>query len=477
MRPYKWVVTIISAFLMFFNRYIPPVMGLNETGMAVLCIFIGTMAMLLTVDLCWPFILCVLAYVDNGVYTLSEALSNSLGNSVFWFVAFSGLLITAMDDSGVIKRIACWFLTRPYNKGHPWRFICSLFFATMIIGSFMDPTALIILLIALVEEILHILGLKRGSRFGELIMLGVLVFVGLSYGITPIGHPVPVMMISMFGEIEPVSFLEYSIVGYAVSIIYFIFVILLMRFVFRLDVSVLKQFDPSVLSDINKPLDKKGKITCVVYVVVIILWMLPNFVQNLLPGVYSKLNEWGTISPLFIGIIALNLIQVNGKPIMNFGSRIKDIPWQACMPCASALLIGGSLSHADAGITDALANYLGPLLQGVGPHAFVIVICLFCTILTNFSSDMVTAVLGATISLTLIESGIVQGVNITGLCVAIGICASCAYATPPGAAYASIIAGHGWVRVREQLLEGGLCAIVASLSSSLVGYNLACMLY
>lgn len=478
MKPYKWIVIIVSLFLMFFNELIPPIMGLNTLGMSILCIFAGTMALLLIVDLNWPLLLSILAYGKCGVYTVNEAISMSLGNSVFWFVALSGLLIVALERSGVIKRIALWFLTRPFNKGHPWRFVGSLFLSAMLIGSIMDPTALIILFAALTEEVLKLLGHKKGDRFGELLMIGILVFVGISYGITPIGHPVPVMMISMFSEIEAVNFLHYCINGLAVGAVYFVIVMLLMRFVFKLDVSSLKEFDPSLLNSIEIPkLDKKGKISCGVYIGVIILWLLPSFVQNILPDVYSTLNAFGTTMPLLLGLVVLNVVHVDGKPVMSFGASLKETPWMACIPSAAAMLIGGSLSHADAGITDAIANTLGPSLSQVSPMLFVVIMCLLCTVMTNFSSDMVTSVLFATISVTLISSGVIQGVNITGLCVAIGICASCAYATPPGAAYAAIIAGNGWVRVKKQLLDGGLCGIVASLSCSLVGYNIAALLF
>lgn len=478
MKPYKWVIIALSTFLMFFNKLLPPILGLSQLGMSIICIFAGTMALLLLVDLNWPLLLSILAYGWCGVYTVSEAVSLSFGNSVFWFVALSGLLIVALERCGVIKRIALWFLTRPSNTGHPWRFVASLFLSALLLGCIMDPTALVILFAALTEEILGLLGRKKGDRFGELLMIGILVFIGMSYGVTPIGHPVPVMMLTMFEPIEPVNFLHYCVIGLIVAAVYFIIIMLLMKFVFKLDIDVLRNFDPAVLKNIElPPLDRRGKISCGVYIGVIILWLAPSMVQNIDPELYASLNSFGTIMPLLLGLILLNVIHVDGKPVMSFGASMKETPWMACIPSAAAMLIGGSLNHAQAGITDAIANTLGPALSNVSPMLFVIIVCLLCTVMTNFSSDMVTSILFATISVTLISSGVIQGVNITGLCVALGICASCAYATPPGAAYAAVIAGNGWVRVKKQLIDGGLCGIVASLSCSLIGYTAASLLF
>lgn len=478
MKLYKWIVIAISVFLMFFNSLLPPILGLGQLGMSIICIFAGTMALLLLVDLNWPLLLSILAYSWCGVYSVSEAVSLSLGNSVFWFVALSGLLIVALERCGVIKRIALWFLTRPSNNGHPWRFVASLFLSALLIGCIMDPTALVILFSALTEEILKLLGRKKGDRFGELLMIGILVFIGMSYGITPIGHPVPVMMLSMFEPIESVNFLHYCVIGLVVAAVYFVIVMLIMKFVFRLDVSALKDFDPAALNKLDvPPLDKSGKISCGIYIGVIVLWLLPSFIQGISPELYAKLSSFGTIMPLLLGLILLNVIHVDGKPVMNFGASLKETPWMACIPSAAAMLIGGSLSHADAGITDALATALGPALSQTSPALFVIIVCLLCTVMTNVSSDMVTSILFATISVTLISSGVIQGVNITGLCVALGVCASCAYATPPGAAYAAVIAGSGWVRVKKQLLDGGLFGLAASLSCSLVGYSVAALIF
>lgn len=477
MKPYKWLVTAISLFLMFGNKLLPPILGLNPVGMAVLCIFAGTMALLLLVDLNWPLLLCIFAFVNSGVYTMTQAVANSLGNATFWFIALSGLLIAALEDCGIIRRLALWFLTRPYNKGHPWRFIGSLMFATLLIGSIMDPTALAILLAALAEEILSLLGRKKGDRFGELLMIAILVCVAVSYGITPIGHPVPVTVITMLGELETVNFLSYSIVGYAIAAAFFVIVMLLFRFVFKIDVSVLENFDPATLVENQQPLDRKGKISCAVYIFVIVMWLLPSLVQNFLPGLYAKLSLWGSVTPLIIGIILLNLIHEGGAPILEVGTRFRDIPWMACLPAAAGFLLGGSLSLPEAGITEMLATNLGPVLSNVSPFMYVLILCMFCTVMTTFSSDMVTCVLAVTISLSLIQSGVIQGVNITGLCAAIGISSACCVATAPGAAYSAYMAGQGWISPKNHFLEVGLCGIIAGLLCALVGYNLACFIF
>lgn len=160
---------------MFCNEMLPQFAGLSQTGVSVVCIFIGTLALMLFVEMGWPLLVSILASVYCDVWMLQEAVSASLGNNIVWFIVFSGIVISLLEEAGVIQNIALWFITRPWNKGRPWMFIGSLFLSTFLLGTIMDCTALFLIMVSLVENILRILGYKRGDKFGSLIMIGVMV--------------------------------------------------------------------------------------------------------------------------------------------------------------------------------------------------------------------------------------------------------------------------------------------------------------
>lgn len=461
---------------MFGNKLLPPILGLNVLGMSVICVFAGTMLLLLFVDLTWPLLVGILAYVSNDIYSLQEAISNSLGHSIFWFVVLSGMVISVLNESDVIKRVSIWFLTRKMNRKNPWLFVGTLFLSSLLIGSIMDPTAFIILMTALTTDILLTLGIKKGDRFGELIMIGVLVFVGMSYGVTPIGHPVPVMMISMFEEVAQVNFFQYLLTGYFTSFIIFIAVMLLMRFVFRLDVEKIRNFDSSVLLENLKPLSKKGKLASVIYIGIIILWLLPSLFNYIWPAGYVAMSKFGTIMPLIIGVALMCVIRVEGKPMMDFNTTIKEAPWRGSFPAASAMLIGGSLSNSEAGVTEMLARVTPSLLQGAPDVVFVMIVCMFTTLLTNISANTIAAMLSGTVSVVIAASGAIPGVNYGALCIGIGMCQAFAYAMPPASTYSAIVAGQGWVRVKNQVLNAGGIGVLSSVIMSTIGYWFASLI-
>lgn len=97
----KKILLVISLVLMFGFKYFPPIMGLNPIGMATLGITVGTIILLIGVNLIWPAFLCMLAFAVNGVYTLNQAIAGTLGGSIFWFMLINAMVIGAIEKTGL----------------------------------------------------------------------------------------------------------------------------------------------------------------------------------------------------------------------------------------------------------------------------------------------------------------------------------------------------------------------------------------
>ena len=474
----KQVISLICLFFMFFNRFLPPMFGLNQLGTSVLCVFIPTIVLLLSVDLIWPALASILAFAVSGIYTFSGAVAKSFGHTIVWLCVFSGMVISVLDEQGVIRRLALWFISRPIVRKDPWVFVGMLLLATLLIGSITDPTALILIMSVLTEEVVLAAGGKKGGRMGALLMLGVLIMDGISTGITPIGHPIPVMVMDLFAESGlQIDFFRFTISGYVIGLLLLAALLLALRFVFKLDVSGLKNFDATEMYRSMGPMSKRAKVSVVIYLGVILLWLAPGAISGLWPQAAAFLNSMGTTAPLALAVVIMSLVTVDGKPLMNVRNAIANgAPWAACFTVAIALLLGGSLNIPDAGIVDALTE-AGTALGGLSPMAFVFIICLLCTLLTNFTSDTLTALLMTTIALSLINSGIVTGVDAGALCVCLCIVDAAAYATPPASAFAAIISGRGWVTPKTQFAVAGGFALIESAIVSLVGYLVAGLIF
>ena len=473
----KWVVVVVSLFLMFGMGYIPPMFGLSVLGMQVAGIFLGTVLLWLFVSVSWPSVLCIVALMFTSLYSYSDALKASMGGWIVSFVLFSSMVTWVLGQTGLLKRVAVWFVSRPFTKKNPWIFIGLLFLAPLVIGSFMSPVPTFIVFVPIAEQIFEELGYKKGDKFPQVIMLGILFFSSLSTITTPIAHTVPILAMSLYEKDmgQPIDFVSYTIFGVVSAIVIFVIALLLCKFVFRLETERLQKLDTEILSQGITKMGREETYSLAVFAVVVFLWMIPGLIKGVLPGVASFISGLGTPTPAMIGVVALCLIHVDGKPLMNFNMAISKVPWTAVMMVAATGILGGALTNEEVGLTAVVVDALSPLIGNMSPMLFVVCISVVTVMLTNFASNTVTVTLLYSIALPLVYGGAVAGVNPGALASVIGAGACVALATPPSTAHAAVAAGTGWLKTDLMLKYGLILSVMAAVVIAVVGYPIAAM--
>lgn len=458
-------ITATALLLMFCNRLLPPIGPLSAEGLSAVSIAAGVILLLVFVDFTWPLFAAVAAYAVNGIYTVPEALGNSVGQSIFWFVILVGMVLAAAGKTGVIRQIACRCLALPVVSRNPWALVAVIYLVTLALGCVMDPTALILLMTQPVMEIFELAGMRKGDRAAMALMVGLLTVDCWSYGVTPIGHPLPMVMIGAFSELAPVDFGAYSLAGMLGGILWIGVVLVVLRYGLRIDLAPLEGFDSRRLRGSCEPMGRRGKAALGLWGLCIAMWLIPSFTQATAPSCYAFFSGLGVLPPLVLIAVIMALVPVEGKPLMDFAASLKEAPWSAACVVGAALLVGGSLSDPELGITALVGDYFSEVLRGTSSVVFVAALLLFCTLLTNFTSDMVTALLCSSLAIMLISGGVIEGVNTTALCVAMSLCACCAYMTPPACAQAAIVTGQGYVAPTAQFKVGALFAALSWLAA------------
>ena len=102
---------------------------------------------------------------------------------------------------------------------------------------------------------------------------------------------------------------------------------------------------------------------------------------------------------------------------------------------------------------------------------FILVIATLCIIATNFSSNTVCATVFYTISAPIALA--MGNINMVALASVIGAAASYAFATPPSTMPMAVVAGTGWVDVKDMFKYGGLMALLSIVILAFVGYPIA----
>ncbi len=477
MRPWKKVLTTGCVLLMLLGRFIPPFPGVSETGMAVLSIFLGTILLFQFVDTGWSGFLCLLAAALAGLYTLPQLLQMALGNSIFWFIIFGTMTISAMEKTGLLKRMALLLIRGKLVKGRPWVFITVFLLSAYVVAALMNLTATVLLFLALLAQLLDKAGVEKKSALGGYMAMGVLLACCMSNGATALGHVIPLASMGLFEELQPLSVAGFSIAGFPAGLVGLGLYILAMRFLLRLDAAPLAGLTPEALDRELGPMSRQEKI-CMALLCFILVWLLgAGAVQKWLPDIYPYINGQLTfIFPFVVSIVVMCLVHVEGEPLMNAAEAFRTAPWAAAFMVAIALLLGTLVQLPEAGLTEALSAALMPLTSGLPPMLFVTLWVVLCAALTQVTTNTLSVVLVGTVAAALISGGAVDGVHGGALGLALSIAASNAFATIPASIPAAIAAGQGWMSGRRQFASGMLAA-ATGVVSALLAYALAASLF
>jgi len=473
-KPY--VYAILAILIILVSQLIPPIAGLSKAAMYVLGVFIAVVFLWMTAGVTWPSAFGILAMAFTPGVTMNSIISQSVGNATVTFLIFTFCCSWALEQTQFVRRCAIRFLSIPIAATRPWIFLALYFASILVLGSFMSTTVIVIIYLTINEEIFSILGLKKGDKVASMITMGLIIVSGISGAITPIAHVFPLMAISLYEKATGgvISYLGYMIAAIPVGILCTAIMMLLFRALLKPDVNCLKDLDISVIQDGIKPADRKEKITVAVFLSVCALWILPELVSGILPGVTAWFKSYGTVLPPMVGAIILCIIPVDGKPIMNYGKALSSVPWPSLMMAASALCLGGLMSGADIGLTTALADALSPVLGNIAPFLFVGIMIFFAGFLTNIASNMVIVTLACTIAIPIAVA--MPGVNVASLCAMIGMISSYAFATPAAMTTVVLGTGSGWTTTSEMAKYGFITLFFSCLLALFISYPIGALL-
>jgi sodium-dependent dicarboxylate transporter 2/3/5 len=236
--------------------------------------------------------LCLIPQISTN-----EIISAAFGNTTIWFLIFSMAFTYALSSSGVLRKIAIYFVDNPIAKRNSYYFMSCYFLSILLLGSFMAPTVTFILFFGLVKEIYSLLNLQSGNKMARNLMIGTGFYASISCAMTPIAHTFPLMALGYYetstGEI--ISYFSYMLYSIPIGILLSIVTYLLL--IFGID----KDFNFNNISFERTKWNKKEIIALITFIGVVIYWI----VIGIWPETFNFFNALGTIWPTLIGIIIL----------------------------------------------------------------------------------------------------------------------------------------------------------------------------
>ena len=275
---------ILGALLMFL---LPVGNGLTADGVHMLGILIPVIYLWITVGTDWVSLAAIIALVmtgvmNNGKNYYADVYAGSMGNFIIITVISCMALSAVLTQTGVIEKIATWFITRKFVQGRPYAFLFMFLLSNLIVGTFMEATAVAIMYIDLAKNILDKLGYKKGDKFYTIVMAGLYWNNSIVSAGSPISHVLPLLLIAAAGPVlgVTISFGQWLMIGIPFEIMAFAIEMFVFRFIWKPDTTLFENYDLEATRRNARPLSTQGKISVVIFLIVVFFWLFPQFMSN-----------------------------------------------------------------------------------------------------------------------------------------------------------------------------------------------------
>lgn len=450
----RTVVYLISLLIILGFWMIPAPAGMSASGMQVLGILLGVLLLWLTESIDWPSYLCLAGLTLVPELKMGSILSSSFGNSTFAFLLFTFMCTYAVGQTSFVKRCAIGFITNRLASKGSWWFITIYCLSVLLIGMVMSPVVLFVIYMPILNSVCSELKLEKSDKLANTLILGTLFSCAISYA-------------------------HYMAEAIPVGLISFVAMLAIFRFILRPDTAKLRELNAENLKADLKPMEKREKWIVGIFFAVVVAWVMPEFLKGVLPGVASFFSARGTTFPPMIGAIAMFMISIDGKPLLNFKEAMsKGVQWGGLVMAAATLAIGSAMTNADIGLTAWLSGAIEPVLTGLNPVLIVLVFAVWTYIMTNACSNMVTVTVVCAVALPIcLASG--GALNAASMAAMIGMGASYAFVLPPAHPNVALAIGTGWTNTSQVVKYGLPLMVIALLAAAFVGYPIgsALMLY
>lgn len=420
----KLIHYLITALFLFGFAYLPPLAPLTPTGMAMVGVFIGAVYGWTTLNMLWP---SLMALVAMGLHIgMMPVLGASFGNPVVLMMLVMLPVMALMNETHTTEAIAVAFVTNKLTLGRPW-VLMTLFFLGAYVGALINPIVTLMLFMGFIAQICKSVELPLKSPLTATMAIGIAIAALLGQTTIPFysaGLSYTATYSAMFGAQVPYG--KWFFFFLCISVFLCVMYALIMRFVFRLDVSKLKHVDAQLFGE-KKALNKDQKISIGAFLAFIILVVLGSFLPaDSVVGLFlSKLTIFGQIA-LVAGVLML-MVKEDGKPYFDFGRMAAlGISWDVVFMVALIMPLAQFLTAENTGVTPFLAMILRPLMA-LPPLGFILLALVAGALLTNFANNFVIAI----VIMPVIYSFSMQtGMDPLGPIMVLFICTQMAVGTP-----------------------------------------------
>ncbi len=467
------LVTATGLLLVFGFGCLPPIEPITPMGMRILGIFIGMIFLWSFTDLIWSSLLGILAIVMAGYAPLARVIHMSFGDRVPVLLLLTMILFGAIQESGLISYIARWFLTRRCINGKPVMFSFVFMYCTYVLAA-MSASILPALLFmwAILYNMLKEVGYKRGDAYTAIMVLGTF-FGAISGQASKPFTGSALMIVGAYEKVSgiPLDYLDYMLFGFIMSSAGIILYALLIRFVFRPDMSRIRDISIERFQrDPLPPVNFVQKVMACALVSFLVLIMAPSIFPADIP-VVAMLKRVGPIGVCLILIVILSIMRHEGRPLFNFRQvASRHVQWAVFILVSMAMAISGAMMDPVTGITRFMAQALEPIARGTTFPVFVALLSATSCLIPQVANNGVVGVLLMPVIGYFCEQ---SGGNFPGVATLVIFMLHMSILTPAGSIFSAILFGNKeWISGRGIVRYGCVVVIMCIAFYTVVGLPL-----
>lgn len=473
----KNLIHFIVMFILTFGiGMIPPFAdGITVLGMKVLGVFIGVLYGWTFLGFFWTSCYGMLALCLTGYDTIWNIVGTGFNNTVTIQVIVLFILVAYLIESGFVEFVLGFFLTRKIVIGRPFVLIFMIFFACSVVLMLGLGFGGVFFCWAVMYKIFELLGYKKGDMLVTYMIYGAAVTAGLSSFVFPFS----VYAIMMSGFLNPLGYyipdLPWIIWNFLYVVLYFLIYILFGKYILRLDVQPFIEKAEEVAQIYTA---KKATLQQKIALAMMCLFLFITLIPSFLPAGALKtyFAQYGMVGATFLIITITSVIHIDGKPITNWAHNAQHgINWDLVIMFVATTPIANALESADSGLLPTLIASVMPVLNNLNGLIFVILVCAFLLIITQFAHNIVVLMALSPTILTIAQS--MGDIELGLFAAAMIVAANAAFLTPGASSPAAAVHSNtDYVDTKQAYILGVIIILIAVITLTVL-YPLGLVLF
>ena len=410
--------------------FVPPFGGLTNDGIKLLAVFIPTIILWISIGTGWTSFLSLTAITLLQITTDTGSFGVGWGNSISIMVIPMLVIVNVMLDSGAMEYLTKWILSRRIIHGRPYVFMLMLCVAITLIGTAVYAVIMCCFLLTFLESICSSIGYTKTDKFYRAVLFLALWICTIMDGVWPFARPIPVLIMAYLSPLGyEISILRWCAIGVPFAIMSIVVALLIIRFVYRPDVSKFRDYDDTAIREELKkvPLCLAGKMSITSIVIIVVTWLLAGLE---IPVVSDYFNSLGYATVPYLCMLVMCLVRIDSKPVIKIETALSHVNWTLVLFIGTMIFYAGIVGQEKYGFTAMIGNFLAPVVELL-PYTSIIGIGLFTVcVLTNFMSSTVATTIIITVFMPLLQAyADISYSSVIVFGVMVGCVSNCAYLT------------------------------------------------